>query len=78
MEFPCQKVLSVLLRLYKNKKHFNDEDWIVKEKSSQGFNKIVNITKGSGYTPSPTPKTPLSTKRKGFFNEDTIQDQVNI
>ena len=65
-------------RLHKNKKHVNDEDWITKEKSSKGFNKIVNITKGSGYTPSPTPRTPLSPKRKGFFNEDTIQDQVNI
>ena len=61
------------LRLYKNKKHFNDEDWIAKEKSSIGFNKIVNITKGSGYTPSSTPLSP----KRGFFDEDTIQDQVN-
>ena len=60
-------------RLHKSKKHVNDEDWITREKSSNGFNKIVNITKGSGYTPSSTPLSP----KRGFFDEDTIQDQVN-
>ena len=59
--------------LHKSKKHVNDEDWITKEKSLKGFNKIVNITKGSGYTPTSTPLSP----KRGFFDEDTIQDQVN-
>ena len=63
-------------RLHKTKKHANDEVWIAREKSMKGFDKIVNITKGSGYTPSPTPKTPLSPKRKMFFAEDNT-DQVN-
>ena len=59
-------------RLHKAKKHVNDKVWIAQEKSLKGFDKIVNITKGSGFTPSPSPMSP---KRKMFFNEDNT-DQV--